>query len=313
MNGKKESRILILSLRNIKFHVSRCSLYEFEDAISNFDLVDMLTPSLSPDLFKITNYLATHTVKLLDLHQFINPLMQNIRVNKKYDLLFVFCQYPSDILAINAINNWRKICKKAVCLIDEIWLEEIEQWKNHLRILNNFDVVFLGQFSCFNQYAEFIKAPCYFMPNSVDALKFFPYPVQPERSVDVYNIGRRSPVTHQGLLDMAEKQNFFYVYDTLKSLYALNAHEHRQMYINLLKRSRYFIANKPKIEKAYNTGGKDDLSLRLFEGAAAGTVILGVPPEGEAFTTTFNWEDAVIPMPYDVPNIAEFIAELDAQ
>jgi hypothetical protein len=309
----ENSRILILSLRNIKLHVSRCFLYEFEDAIGNFDRVDMLTPRLSADLFKITNHLATHAVKWLNFNRVINPLLQNIVLSKKYDLIFVFCQYPSDLLALNALKGWRQNCQKAVCLIDEIWLEELDKWKNHLKILNDFDAVFLLKFSCFNQFAELCKTPCYWMPIAVDTLKFFPYSPQPERSVDVYNIGRRSSVTHQGLLDMAEKQNFFYIYDTLKSLYMLNYPEHRQMYINLLKRSRYFIANKPKIDKAYDTNGKDDLSARMFEGAAAGIVMLGVPPEGEAFSTTFNWQDAIIPMPYDVPNIAEFIAELDAQ
>ncbi len=41
--------------------------------------------------------------------------------------------------------------------------------------------------------------------------------------------------------------------------------------------------------------------------------MLGCPPRNDAFKKYFNWQDAVIPMAFDEPNIAEVIADLDAQ
>ena len=41
--------------------------------------------------------------------------------------------------------------------------------------------------------------------------------------------------------------------------------------------------------------------------------MLGVPPECESFTRNFDWEDAVIQVAYDAPNIVEILAELDSQ
>ncbi|MDV2993059.1 MAG: hypothetical protein N4J56_002713 [Chroococcidiopsis sp. SAG 2025] len=41
--------------------------------------------------------------------------------------------------------------------------------------------------------------------------------------------------------------------------------------------------------------------------------MLGVPPECESFTRNFDWEDAVIKVSYDAPNIAEILAALDSQ
>ncbi len=41
--------------------------------------------------------------------------------------------------------------------------------------------------------------------------------------------------------------------------------------------------------------------------------MLGVPPNCKPFAQNFDWEDAVIKIPYDAPNIAETINELDSQ
>lgn len=41
--------------------------------------------------------------------------------------------------------------------------------------------------------------------------------------------------------------------------------------------------------------------------------MIGTPPICEAYTTYFNWQDAVIEIPYNAVNIADIIAELDAQ
>lgn len=51
----------------------------------------------------------------------------------------------------------------------------------------------------------------------------------------------------------------------------------------------------------------------FFEGAAGGAVILGIPPNCDAFQQNFDWEDAVISLPEDTTNVGEIIAHLDTQ
>ncbi|WP_246275438.1 hypothetical protein [Brasilonema bromeliae] len=41
--------------------------------------------------------------------------------------------------------------------------------------------------------------------------------------------------------------------------------------------------------------------------------MIGTPPVCEAYTTYFNWSNAVIEIPYDAANVADIIAELDAR
>jgi hypothetical protein len=55
------------------------------------------------------------------------------------------------------------------------------------------------------------------------------------------------------------------------------------------------------------------MGFRFFEGAAAGTVMIGQPPDIPAFRENFDWPDAVIPIAYDEPNIAKILADLDSE
>jgi hypothetical protein len=160
------------------------------------------------------------------------------------------------------------------------------------------------------------------VPCGVDALQFSPHPAWPLRNIDVCGIGRRSAITHEALLRAARERGLFYYYDTIRSSGVAAAGlqstfrvsspaEHRLLYSNLLKRSRYFVANCARANEPTVTKGHDEIAARFFEGAAAGAVMLGEPPRTQVFHELFDWPDAVIPAPFDAPRIGDLIAELD--
>jgi hypothetical protein len=92
-----------------------------------------------------------------------------------------------------------------------------------------------------------------------------------------------------------------------------NYREHRTLYSNLIKRSRYFIANKAKFDSGNQRGSQQELGSRFFEGAAGGAVMIGIPPVCEAYTKHFDWPDAVIDVTDNTTDIADIIADLNAQ
>jgi hypothetical protein len=308
-----KSQVLMLSLRNIVTHVSRSTVYEFEDSICNFNSVDLITPSLYHPLFDVTRRLSKNIGNMVGNGKLINPLLKEVTVEREYDIFFFFCQYPYDILCLNSIKGWREKCKKAVVWLDEIWAKDVHKWKVALRLLNDFDCIFMNFSSSIKAVSEIVQRPCYSLPFGVDAIRFCPYPLQADRSIDVYSMGRRSPVTHDALLKLGREGNFFYIYDSIKNLYMLDYKEHRDLTANFLKRSRYFLANKAKFNAEGETNGQEELGSRFFDGAAGGAVMLGEPPNCEAYHECFDWSDAVIKVPYEAANIAEIIAELNAQ
>ncbi|MBW4646803.1 MAG: glycosyltransferase [Goleter apudmare HA4340-LM2] len=313
-NKSEESRVLIVSMRNLKFHVSRAAIYEFEDVISNLDTVDLIEPSLEPNLFKVTNKLANYSAKFINNGKYIKSLPnQKIQVDKEYDLFFFFCQSIQDILVLNSIQGWREKCRHAVCWLDEIWTKDINDWLAQLQLLKNFDHIFMNFDSSIPQVADVVKKPCYSIPYGVDSLKFYANSSDIERIVDVLNIGRRSEVTHNSLLELVEHKNLFYVYDTIKELYMIDYQYHRSLYTNFVKRSRYMIVNKAKFDLTGKTNPQEEVGPRFFEGAGGGTIMLGVAPKCQVFMQNFDWEDAVIEIPFDCSNIAEIIGDLNSQ
>jgi Glycosyl transferases group 1 len=308
MKQTATARTLIFSQRHLsKILPFRCAHFEFEDVISEIDSVELLAPQVSPFTWQhvIAKQLAYHTPLVL------NPGVKRTPIRSDYDLFMAICGNPSDLIRINAID-WRRSCKKAVCLIDEVWLKEIDDYRNYLRMLKNFDVVVLYYSGSVNPINDLLgEKKCIFLPPGVDAIRFCAYPNPPTRTVDIYSIGRRSAVTHRALMKMATDNRFFYLYDTTPADQVLDPREHRILVANVSKRSRYFIVNPGLIDRPDIRGTQIEIGNRYFEGAASGSILLGERPRNGEFEKLFDWPDALIDLPYDSPEIDKVLSDLD--
>jgi hypothetical protein len=300
----------------VRNRVSDAAIYEFEDLIASFAPTDLIAYTQAPDWPRRVYNLASRLTRSPRLARLITPKPQSaVTLQQDYDLFVVIFRNIFEILALDSLPNWRQRCRQAVCVIVESWNNP--QWlgqRQHLLApLKQFDQIFVGSQASLATMADVTQRPCHHLLFGVDALRFCPYPRLPERSIDLASLGRRSEVTHQALLPLAEAGDLFYYYDTASNLRTMNAREHRLMYANLLKRSRYFIVNYACIDEPDKTKGSFEIGYRFFEGAAAGTVMIGCPPPTTEFQTQFDWPDAVIPMPFDMPQVGQFLADLDQQ
>jgi hypothetical protein len=310
-NESARRRILLFSQRNIfEGTLFRCPHYEFEDIICQIDSVEVLAPR-PVGWFKHGTRFANRLAS--DTSFAINPGIPITKLKHNYDLLFTVCGFPKDLLNFNTVSNWKDYCKTSICLIDEIWANQLPKYDCYLKILAKFDYVMLYYSQSVKPVSEVIGDKCFFLPPGVDALRFCPYPEPPKRGVDVYSIGRRSAVTHQALLRMADENRIFYVYDSTMGADAINRKEHRLLIANMTKRSKYFIVNPGLIDKPEIRGNQLEIGNRYFEGAAAGAIMIGEYPRNGEFEKLFNWPDAVIHLPFDSDNISKIINEFDKQ
>ena len=245
-------RTLIFSQRNLSTILPyRCAHFEFEDVISQIDSVEMLAPRIDPTTQRhmYTKQLAYHTPLAL------NPGIEHKPIRTDYDLFMAICGNPADLLRVNAVGNWRRSCRKAICLIDEVWMREIGGYRNFLRMLRKFDLVVLYYSQSVKPVNEVIgERKCIFLPPGVDTIRFCPYPNLAERTVDVYSIGRRSAITHRAFMKMATEHHLFYLYDTTSADRVLDPTEHRILFANICKRTRYFIVNPGLIDRPDKRG-----------------------------------------------------------
>ncbi|MCP4263346.1 MAG: glycosyltransferase [Planctomycetes bacterium] len=308
---QNNARICVYSQRHLQQLLSACSDYEFEDLLCEFDNVDILTVQPSHGFKtarRICNQLARRTPVAC-----LNPGVTKQKIDRDYELFFAKFLLQEDLLSLNALKKWKERCRIAVCWLAEVWVDDVKKWKGYAKILSQFDYVILNCFASVKPMQDLIKRPCFYVPPGIDVLKFCPYPNPPLRSVDVYSIGRKSQVTHKALLQMAEQKNIFYIYDTIIRKETDSHEEHRSLIANIAKRSRYFLVNPAKIDRHFETGRQSEIGFRYFEGAAAGTVMIGDHPETKAFEEHFGWPDSVIRIPIDTPDIAKILAELDSQ
>ena len=106
------------------------------------------------------------------------------------------------------------------------------------------------------------------------------------------------------------ERRIFYFYDTVRAsgrrgkqltFHVGNPAEHRLFLASVLRRSRYYLAYRSRVNEPEQTEGREEISGRFYEGAAAGAVLLGEPPRSAEFDRQFDWTDAVVRLPFDSP------------
>jgi len=313
--------VLLLSMRRLATLVGFCATYEFEDVfceVTGADRVeadDRATLELSRRAYKLLRY-GTGSRSLA---RTLSPNPSVVRLQRNYELFFPVFNSTHELYALATIPDWRKRCRHAACFVSELWLHLLPRYL--LEQLVNFDHIFLGVNHGVEEVARIIGRPCSYLPLAADVLRFSPVPQFPARMIDVLNIGRRSQVTHQVLLRLAQERKIFYCYDTVaasgidekqRTFRVDSASEHRLLLASMLQRTRYFIANRAGVNDPEYTRGHDELSARFYEGAAAGAVMIGEAPKLDSFAQQFDWPDAVIHAPFDSPDIMQILARLNA-
>ena len=312
--------VLLLSMRRLHKQVAFSTQYEFEDVFAQVtgadraEADDRAALERSRRAYKLAR-LATGSRRM---GWALCPRASTVRLGRDYDLFFAVFNNAYELFALATLPDWRAHCRKAACFINEIHIGDMPVYL--LELLVDFDHVFIGVDGGVDAVARIVGRPVSYLPLAVDALGFAPSAGAPLRPIDICNIGRRSEVTHAALVDLARNRRIFYYYDTVaasgndwkqRTFRVDSASEHRLLLASLLQRSRYFIANRGLVNHPEITRGWDIISNRFYEGAAAGTVMLGEPPRTEEFARQFDWSEAVIQLPFDSPDVGRVLEELD--
>lgn len=306
------ARIALFSLRNNENHVSRSHGYEFEDAIARgLDDATLFTPDplqMSWPLIKAKRYLSARVGKALQLPSGL----KSVEFSQDYDLFFYSIAHLEDLHFLSSLKGWRTRSSKAICWIQELWLQRLDQIPALVDQLNTFDHVICSFVETAQALRDRLKVPVLYLPWGVDMVRFCPFPNPPHRAIDMLSIGVGHANTHKALIDFADKTGTFYSYETISGRAIMQDYRaHRDNYIGQLKRAKYFFSYIAKVERTEERGRQVEFGLRYLEGLAAGAVVLGNHIDSDAFRKHLGWEDAVIETPYDCPNIGDIIAALE--
>lgn len=322
-----DARVLCVSIRDIAPVISRCTHYELEDLIGAIDAVDVIAPGelTAPEAADTAmqkgvltlQRLAAKTARRLKVQVEGMAPVAGLRrlppgVKPNYEMLFVSTEAPGDLYDLAPCAMWRSAARVSVCYINELYDSDVPALGGILKILKQFDHIFVGMSRTVEALAEATGRPCHYLAPSTDTLKFSPYPRSPERVIDIYAMGHRPPETHKALLRMAEAGDRYYVYDTVGNSPVSSYAEHRSRLADMIKRSRFFLVNVASWHKGKRIKGQQELAYRFVEGAAGGSVLIGHAPRNASFDKYFGWPDSVIPLAFDSADIADVITKLEA-
>ena len=245
-------------------------------------------------------------------------MMQPTEVTGTHDLFFYVIPFPHSLVELSRMGGWRARSGKAVAFLVESWSRSLHQHASSLRLLDQFDHVFVFNKASVPNVQKYTRTPCSFLATGADTLLLPPALDPASRVIDVYSMGRRSPLLHEQLVEMARRREIFYQYDSLSGTDSrvFSWDEHRLLTMSLISRSRYFIAfdhNDVGGHKAVDAGGEKALTARVFEGAAAGSVMIGSPPDCPEFAEFFPWPDAVIDIRGELGDARGLLQRLDAR
>src|SRR5262245_29252389 len=309
------ARICMPTVRSISRQTFQCGLYEAQDVLAETNDVDLI--DLQPGWgFRFRERWQRRLLfRGVSPMSSLNPGLQKVRLTQDYDLFIAVCQNFWDLLYINAIDGWKERCRISVCWLDEIWAAEIPTCPDLLRVLEKFDHIFINSQSSVGPLSRFLNRQCHPLPTGIDTIRFSPFPNPPARSIDVYSIGRRWEGAHQVLLRAVSERGLFYVYDSYRAMATMEPidwKQHRDLFANIAKRSKFFVVSAAKMNLPEQTMGQVEIGYRYFEGAAAGAVMIGQTADCGAFRELCPWRDAVIEIQPDGSDTLDVLADLEA-
>lgn len=311
MSGGGEPSVLLVTQRRLRPQVARCVGYEMESVIADHTIASWA--ELAPGRLGRPAEVALNRLnrRFRRAARLPAPLTA-LRPTGEFDVTVAVMQLPSDVVTLSSVRHWRERSARAVCFIEEMWANELDRWKGHLSLLEQFDHVFVGSWGTVEPLRELIDAPVSYLPYSVDTLRFAPHDIESPRWIDVTNIGRRSPITHHALTERARRSGLFYYHDTFTPGPYYQVDEHRELLARLMRATNVAITNRGIGARAHETGGQRELGFRYFEACAAGALMVGQPPPIPVVGELFGWPDGIIEAPFDAPDIGVLLDELAA-
>ncbi|WP_170426030.1 glycosyltransferase [Ruegeria arenilitoris] len=304
--------LLIFSQRNLNDNVSRCSGFEFEDVIAEIETAQLIAPRRAKEHrlpYNPRRWLSKRT----ELFRHWPSGVRKTRLDRDYDLFFCDAQKPQELLALDAIPNWRERCGLAICVLEEVWISDLERHMPLVRTLADFDLIGCAFAETCEALQRITGKPVIHLPGAADMVRFAPESLTADRPIDVYCMGRRRPEIHDRLLKVIKERAGFYLYDSAtKPPIAADHKVHRDLLANLVQHSKLFMVDIAKIGHADQKRGNVAWGPRHVEGIAGGAAQIGYAPESEDYRRYFDWPDSVVRLSEDPDEaITQIIALLD--
>lgn len=185
-----------------------------------------------------------------------------------------------ELALVERLGRLRRSAKTISVWMPEVWPSELDS-RLAFEGYDMIDHIFVGIREVVDLFTDILpNADVHCLPPAADVLTFGGADPEPKRNIAVLGIGRREPTQHEQILEWAATNQELYLYDTLDGK-AVSWREHRDAVATWYRQSRIAVCNYGKHDRPRQIGNLRIVPGRLFEGLAAGSILIGMPPDEE--------------------------------
>jgi hypothetical protein len=278
-------RVLIPSNRRWYRIVSAGTLVDFEDSMAHLAQVDVL---------ELPSYGNRSRLKALRSG---NPVRAVSTPCDHYDLCFLAIFDPEEIRSLTLIKDVRSKCKSLFVYIFDPWPSKIQVLRRYRNIWNMCDRIFVSFPWVVDLYSQHVECPVEYMPQAIDSDRFHPF--REDRPIHVLSVGRRLNAVHDHLIDISTQHDLWYHFSEAASPRALDLADSQFLLGRLSQAARIQICWPVEVtdiespRPGFSQGSPSPITVRWFEAAACGSVVLGSRPQSSEFDDLFPYEGFV--------------------
>ncbi len=165
--------------------------------------------------------------------------------------------------------------------VPEVWPSQFDDKRLRREPYGIADHLFVGTKDAPDVLERILDRQAHALTWAADVVRFRPTVVDAVRPIEILNIGRRIEELHERLLAWSMSDEHFYEYDTTVGSMVLEPRAHRERLAALYRRSSVAVTSYPKHD-VYGEACASDIPSRLWEGLAAGCLMIGRAPKAAA-------------------------------
>ncbi len=189
---------------------------------------------------------------------------------------------PWDLPLIERLKDLRRQASSISVWMPEVWPTDLADKRLLYESYTLLDHLFVGipeAVEPFKAIVPDVNVRC--VPLAADVVIFGTRNIDAKRGIDVLGVGRRHEPQHQAILDWADRNDKLYLYDSVSGT-AVDWLDHRYNLANWYRHSKLAVCNYAKHDLPNLIGGIRSIPGRLYEGLAAGSILVGLAPSEEA-------------------------------